>query len=156
MPAHLLSTVPCLSVYLQVFQVRKRDTGHIYAMKVMRKEKILAKDHGDYIRAERDVMTAVFHPYIVTLRYSFQTDAKLYLILDFINGGHLFYNLYRQVRQQTASSPSSSQMPVAGGSSPARWPGLCCTADGEGGGCVLGAMGASGALRVHPSVCTDR
>lgn len=29
-----------------------------------------------------------------------QTSTKLYLVLDFINGGHLFYNLYRQVRSQ--------------------------------------------------------
>lgn len=57
-----------------MFQVRKRDTGTIYAMKVMRKDKILAKNHGDYIKAERDVLTAVFHPYIVTLRYSFQVQ----------------------------------------------------------------------------------
>ena len=40
---------------------------------------------------------AVVHPYIVTLRFSFQTPSKLYLVLDFINGGHLFFNLYRAV-----------------------------------------------------------
>lgn len=57
---------------IQVFQVRKKDSGQIYAMKVMRKERILAKDHGDYVRTEREVLTAVFHPYIVTLRCSFQ------------------------------------------------------------------------------------
>jgi serine/threonine protein kinase len=66
-------------------------------MKVMRKERILQKDHGDYVKAERDLLTAVLHPYIVTLRYSFQTPSKLYLVLDFLNGGHLFFNLYRQV-----------------------------------------------------------
>ena len=49
-----------------------KSSGNIYAMKVMRKEKILEKDHGEYIKSERDVLTAVFHPYIVTLRYSFQ------------------------------------------------------------------------------------
>jgi len=55
-----------------VFQVQKKDTGQVYAMKVMRKERIIAKDHGEYVRAERNVLTAVFHPYIVTLRCSFQ------------------------------------------------------------------------------------
>jgi hypothetical protein len=45
-------------------------------MKVMRKERILAKDHGDYVRAEREVLTAVFHPYIVTLRCSFQVSPR--------------------------------------------------------------------------------
>lgn len=39
---------------------------------VMRKDRILERDHRDYVRAERDVLTAVLHPYIVTLRYSFQ------------------------------------------------------------------------------------
>ncbi|KAI3425001.1 hypothetical protein D9Q98_008382 [Chlorella vulgaris] len=80
----------------KVFQVRKRDTGEIFAMKVMRKDRVLERDHREYIKAERDVLTAVVHPYIVTLRYSFQTPKKLYLVLDFINGGHLFFQLYRQ------------------------------------------------------------
>lgn len=38
----------------------------------MRKDRILERDHRDYVKAERDVLTAVVHPYIVTLRYSFQ------------------------------------------------------------------------------------
>lgn len=79
----------------KVFQVRKRDTGEVFAMKVMRKNRILERQHGEYVRAERDALTAVVHPYIVTLRYSFQTPTKLYLVLDFINGGHLFFQLYR-------------------------------------------------------------
>lgn len=79
----------------KVFQVRKRDTGEVFAMKVMRKDRILERRHGEYVRAERDALTAVVHPYIVTLRYSFQTTTKLYLVLDFINGGHLFFQLYR-------------------------------------------------------------
>lgn len=29
--------------------------------------------------------------------FALQTQSKLYLVLDFINGGHLFFNLYRQV-----------------------------------------------------------
>jgi serine/threonine protein kinase len=41
-------------------------------LQVMRKDRILERDHRDYVRAERDVLTAVVHPYIVTLRYSFQ------------------------------------------------------------------------------------
>ncbi|OVA11961.1 Protein kinase domain [Macleaya cordata] len=86
----------------KVFQVRKKgyseidDNDGIFAMKVMRKDTIIKKNHVDYMRAERDILTKVDHPFIVQLRYSFQTKSKLYLILDFINGGHLFYHLYRQ------------------------------------------------------------
>ncbi len=41
---------------------------------VMRKEKILMKDHSDYVKSERDLLTSVLHPYIVTLRFSFQVS----------------------------------------------------------------------------------
>ncbi|TQD88923.1 hypothetical protein C1H46_025515 [Malus baccata] len=90
----------------KVFQVRKKSDGDsngggdagdgLFAMKVMRKDTIIKKNHVDYMKAERDILTKVVHPFIVQLRYSFQTNSKLYLIMDFINGGHLFFHLYRQ------------------------------------------------------------
>ncbi|KAG6412232.1 hypothetical protein SASPL_124904 [Salvia splendens] len=84
----------------KVFQVRMKGKSGggdgIFAMKVMRKDTIIKNNHVDYMRAERDILTKVVHPFIVQLQYSFQTKSKLYLILDFINGGHLFYHLYRQ------------------------------------------------------------
>lgn len=80
----------------KVFQVRHKKSNAVYALKVMRKDRILQGNHTDYVKSERDLLTAVSHPYIVTLRFSFQTPMKLYLVLDFINGGHLFFNLYRE------------------------------------------------------------
>lgn len=80
----------------KVFQVKQRATGRIFAMKVMRKDKVLAKNHSEYMRQERDILTDIDHPFIVKMHYSFQTSTKLYLILDFVNGGHLFFQLYRQ------------------------------------------------------------
>ncbi len=79
----------------KVFQVQRRDTTRVYAMKVLRKAVVLEKNQAEYTRTERDVLTRVEHPFIVTLHHSFQTSSKLYLILDFINGGHLFFQLYR-------------------------------------------------------------
>ncbi|XVF37387.1 hypothetical protein REPUB_Repub20aG0003700 [Reevesia pubescens] len=78
----------------KVYQVRKKGTQEIYAMKVMRKDKIMEKNHAEYMKAERDILTKVDHPFIVQLRYSFQTKYRLYLVLDFINGGHLFFQLH--------------------------------------------------------------
>lgn len=80
----------------KVFQVRKRGTSEIYAMKVMRKDKIMEKNHAEYMRAERDILTKIQHPFVVQLRYSFQTKYRLYLVLDFVNGGHLFFQLFHQ------------------------------------------------------------
>ncbi|KAH7865767.1 hypothetical protein Vadar_010979 [Vaccinium darrowii] len=41
-------------------------------MKVMRKDKILEKNHAEYMKAERDILTKIWHPFIIQLRYSFQ------------------------------------------------------------------------------------
>ncbi|KAJ0979187.1 hypothetical protein J5N97_014661 [Dioscorea zingiberensis] len=80
----------------KVFQVRMKGTLEIYAMKVMRKDKIMEKNHAEYMKAERDILTKIDHPFIVQLRYSFQTKYRLYLVLDFVNGGHLFFQLFHQ------------------------------------------------------------
>ncbi|CAK9141414.1 unnamed protein product [Ilex paraguariensis] len=60
----------------KVFQVRKKDWNGIgdgiFAMKVMRKDTIIKNNHVDYMKAERDILTKVVHPFIVQLRYSFQ------------------------------------------------------------------------------------
>jgi serine/threonine protein kinase len=56
----------------EVFQARKRGTLEIYAMKVMRKDKILEKNHAEYMKSEKEILTKVDHPFIVQLRYSFQ------------------------------------------------------------------------------------
>ncbi|PON45595.1 cGMP-dependent kinase [Trema orientale] len=58
--------------FAKVYQVRKKGTSEIYAMKVMRKDKIMEKNHAEYMKAERDILTIIDHPFIVQLRYSFQ------------------------------------------------------------------------------------
>ena len=58
--------------FAKVYQVRKKGTSEIYAMKVMRKDKIMEKNHAEYMKAERNILTIIDHPFIVQLRYSFQ------------------------------------------------------------------------------------
>nr|KJB60168.1 hypothetical protein B456_009G292400 [Gossypium raimondii] len=82
--------------FAKVYQVRRNGTSDIYAMKVMRKDKIMEQNHAEYMKSERAILGKVDHPFIVQLRYSFQTKYRLYLVLDFVNGGHLFFQLYRQ------------------------------------------------------------
>lgn len=61
----------------KVFQVRKKETSEIYAMKVMRKDHIMEKNHAEYMKAERDILTKIDHPFIVQLKYSFQVEFPL-------------------------------------------------------------------------------
>lgn len=42
-------------------------------------------------------MTKIDFPFIVGLKFSFQTDDKLFLIMDYLSGGELFFHLRKQV-----------------------------------------------------------
>lgn len=55
-------------------------------MKVLRKEKIVNQNLTRYAKTERNVLSIMNHPFIVKLNYAFQTDSKLYLLLDFCPG----------------------------------------------------------------------
>ncbi|KLO15973.1 Pkinase-domain-containing protein [Schizopora paradoxa] len=77
----------------KVMQVRKRDTGRIYALKTIRKALIVSRDEITHTLAERLVLGRVNCPFIVPLKFSFQSEQKLYLVLAFVNGGELFHHL---------------------------------------------------------------
>eukprot|EP01116_Phalansterium_solitarium_P023631 TRINITY_DN838_c0_g1_i1.p1 TRINITY_DN838_c0_g1~~TRINITY_DN838_c0_g1_i1.p1 ORF type:complete len:755 (-),score=199.74 TRINITY_DN838_c0_g1_i1:438-2702(-) len=82
----------------KVIQVRKKDTGKVYAMKVLDKKHILDNDEVMHTLAEKNILQRVRHPFLVNLNFSFQTDDKLYFILDFVNGGELFHHLQKDKR----------------------------------------------------------
>ena len=86
--------------YGKVFQVRKmtgKDSGHIFAMKVLKKATIVRNQKDTaHTKAERNILEAVKHPFIVDLIYAFQTGGKLYLILEYLSGGELFMHLERE------------------------------------------------------------
>lgn len=78
--------------------VRKKDDGAVYAMKVLRKDAIIKRRQVAHTQAERDILTKLKHPFIVNLNFAFQTRDKLFMILDFVNGGELFFHLKNEGR----------------------------------------------------------
>jgi serine/threonine protein kinase len=80
----------------KVMQVRKKDDGKIYAMKVMKKAAIIAKNQVTHTKDEKNILQKISHPFIVKLNYAFQTKDKLYMILDYVNGGELFFHLKKE------------------------------------------------------------
>ena len=48
-------------------------------------------------KMERNILADVRHPFVVKLHYAFQTEGKLYLILNFLRGGDLFHRLSKEV-----------------------------------------------------------
>lgn len=59
----------------EVRLVQKKDTGHVYAMKVLRKADMLEKEQVAHVRAERDVLVEADHQWVVKMYYSFQVSS---------------------------------------------------------------------------------
>jgi protein-serine/threonine kinase len=82
----------------EVFLVSKQETTELFAMKVLQKEKIMNQNLIKYAITERNVLSYLSHPFIVSLKYAFQTQEKLFLILDFCAGGDLGQHLTNEKR----------------------------------------------------------
>lgn len=82
----------------KVMQVHKKDTHRIYALKTIRKAHIISRSEVAHTLAERSVLAQINNPFIVPLKFSFQSPEKLYFVLAFVNGGELFHHLQREQR----------------------------------------------------------
>ncbi|KAI0125566.1 kinase-like domain-containing protein [Xylariales sp. AK1849] len=85
----------------QVYQVRKKDSSRIYAMKVLSKKVIVQKKEVAHTVGERNILvrTATTEsPFIVGLKFSFQTQNDLFLVTDYMSGGELFWHLQKEGR----------------------------------------------------------
>lgn len=56
-------------------------------MKILRKEAIVKRNQKIHAKAEREILENMASPFIIELHYAFQSSSKLYLIMDFMNGG---------------------------------------------------------------------
>ncbi|KAL1989567.1 hypothetical protein VTN49DRAFT_6764 [Thermomyces lanuginosus] len=78
-----------------VLLVRHKATGRLYAQKQLRKASITVhKKLVEQTKTERMILESVNrHPFVVKLYYAFQDHEKLYLILEYAQGGELFTHL---------------------------------------------------------------
>jgi len=78
----------------EVFLVKEKISSSpgpdkFFAMKVLNKDKVFSQNLIKYAKSERNILSIMDHPFIVKLNYAFQTQNKLFLILDFCPGGDL-------------------------------------------------------------------
>ncbi|KAL2707837.1 Serine/threonine-protein kinase YPK3 [Kluyveromyces marxianus] len=101
--------IRCLGegAYGRVLLVKDVITSKLYAMKQLKKAEILISEDSleedqakttvekrvERTLAERTILSQLEHPNIVKLFYSFHDNHKLYLVLQYIPGGELFYHL---------------------------------------------------------------
>ena len=73
----------------KVSLVQCKQSGKLYAMKTMNKKILEDYDQVQAIIHERNILFEIDHPFIVSAHYSFQTEDKVHLILDYVSGGNL-------------------------------------------------------------------
>jgi len=74
------------------------------ALKIMKKSEVIRLKQVEHIKAETSILSMIEHPFIVNLLATFMDDTRLFLILEFINGGELFSYLRKEGRLPDADS----------------------------------------------------
>lgn len=74
----------------------KGGGGTLFAVKVLKKRKIISQHASSAVLRERALARSFEHPFVVTLRCSFQSLENLYFCTDFYAGGSLAASLYKR------------------------------------------------------------
>uniref|UniRef100_A0A8C0C262 Protein kinase domain-containing protein n=1 Tax=Buteo japonicus TaxID=224669 RepID=A0A8C0C262_9AVES len=79
-----------------VKECRHCDSNQIYAMKIVDKSKLKGKE--DMMESEILIIRSLSHPNIVSLIEVYETEAEIYLILEYVPGGDLFDAIIESVK----------------------------------------------------------
>ncbi|XP_069932775.1 protein kinase C zeta type isoform X1 [Oryctolagus cuniculus] len=83
--------------YAKVLLVRLKKNGQVYAMKVVKKELVHDDEDIDWVQTEKHVFEqASGNPFLVGLHSCFQTTSRLFLVIEYVNGGDLMFHMQRQ------------------------------------------------------------
>ena len=77
----------------KVYLVYSKNLNEYFAMKVLNKKFISLEDQEEHTKTERFILEKINNPFIISLKFSFQTQKNLFLITDFINGGEIYHLL---------------------------------------------------------------
>ena len=78
----------------KVLLVKYNSNNNLYAMKVLNKSQIKLKKQEENTKNERDLMVKLNNPFILSIKFAFQDESKLYIVSEFLQGGDLFYHLH--------------------------------------------------------------
>ena len=74
----------------------------LYAVKIIKKEVVIENDDVAQVKAEKDVLMLAAkekHPFIVQIRSTFQTETRVYFLLDHMSGGDLMFHIQKGMRK---------------------------------------------------------
>jgi len=80
----------------KVFKVKLKGQNTVYAMKVLNKTDVEERNEIAHARAENSILRKLNCPFLVKMHFAFQTSDRLFFVMDFVNGGELFFHLQKE------------------------------------------------------------
>jgi len=78
--------------------VRNKYDSSLLALKCIKKHQIIKNKNIENIKNEKKILEKISHPFIISLRYTFQNKEKIFMAFDYHNGGELFFHLQKHRR----------------------------------------------------------
>lgn len=82
----------------KVMLAETKATKQLYAIKVLKKEFIIENDEVESTRSEKRVFLIAnkeHHPFLLNLHACFQTETRVYFVMEYISGGDLMLHIQR-------------------------------------------------------------
>jgi hypothetical protein len=82
----------------KVMLAETKNTKKLYGIKVLKKEFIIENDEVESIRSEKRVFLIANkerHPFLLNLHACFQTETRVYFVMEYISGGDLMLHIQR-------------------------------------------------------------
>eukprot|EP00466_Bigelowiella_natans_P019627 jgi/Bigna1/44148/e_gw1.89.34.1 len=81
--------------FSRVYKARHNAEGRLYALKVIRRSRLSEKSRA-YLETEIEILRSIDHPNCCQLRDAFHTRSKVYMVLEFCEGGDLLQHICEQ------------------------------------------------------------
>lgn len=83
---------------VRVVKIKGSSDRTPLALKILKKSEVMRLKQVEHVKAERQILSMIEHPFIVNLLATFQDEKRLFMLLEYVNGGELFSYLRKEGR----------------------------------------------------------